>query len=38
MSETEDATWIEPYKGLKYQDRAMKVEAAEHPPRTTGSR
>ena len=29
MSETEDATWIEPYKGLKYQDRAMTVEAAE---------
>ena len=29
MSETEDATWIEPYKGLKYQDRVMTVEAAE---------
>jgi hypothetical protein len=29
MSETEDESWIEPYKGLKYQDRAMTVEAAE---------
>jgi MaoC like domain len=29
MSQTEDVTWIEPYKGLKFQDRAMTVDAAE---------
>ena len=29
MSETEAPDWIEPYKGMKFQDRVMTVEAAE---------
>src|SRR6187200_1346842 len=29
MSETEESNWIEPYKGMKFRDRAMTVEAAE---------
>ena len=29
MSQTEEVTWIEPYKGLKFQDRVMMVEAEE---------
>src|SRR5436853_2496827 len=29
MSQTEDADWIEPYKGLKFQDRVMTVDAED---------
>ena len=29
MSRTDDAKWIEPYKGIHFQDRAMTVDAAE---------
>ncbi len=29
MSQTEESDWIEPYKGLKFQDRVMTVEAEE---------
>ena len=29
MSQTADVEWIEPYKGLKFQDRVMTVEAEE---------
>ena len=29
MSRTADVDWIEPYKGLKFQDRVMTVEAEE---------
>ena len=29
MSQTDEVKWIEPYKGLKFQDRVMTVEAEE---------
>lgn len=29
MTQTEDVTWIEPYKGLKFEDRVMTVEAPD---------
>lgn len=29
MSQTEEVKWIEPYKGLRFQDREMTVEAEE---------
>jgi hypothetical protein len=29
MSETEDVNWIEPYKGMKFQQRVMTVEAED---------
>jgi hypothetical protein len=29
MSDTEVVNWIEPYKGMKFQDRAMTVEAED---------
>ncbi|MEO7726645.1 MAG: MaoC family dehydratase [Burkholderiales bacterium] len=29
MNQTEETNWIEPYKGLKFQDRVMTVEAGE---------
>ena len=29
MNQTDDVQWIEPYKGLKFQDRVMTVEAEE---------
>ena len=29
MSQTENVEWIEPYKGMKFQDRVMTVDAAE---------